>query len=348
MLKFLSEHLADKEGGYLRDREEAKSGILLATPLLAANNPTESVVPLFLRNSRTNAAVGRGELEAGAACSCESAQTLSRPRARPRGRRARAPAGWREGALEAPSYFLEWGRENGKRLERSTLRTGGLFRTLRRSIHEVSPLLTEIWSPGARRHPPRSRRWPPRRSPRPPERGSMERGSMERAGAGNSRGLSWRSPSGERSPAFLLPRPGGGVRHRDGLAARVGGGAAAANCSRTAAGGKHGRRRPLLRSHPVSREPPRAPARGPRPLAVLAFLHTPPGPPGPQAFPALLLPLSKLCCEPAAVRLPRYLRGDFSSDSPFTHRHARERARALARWATPFSPALLTHTLTIL
>lgn len=144
---------------------------------------------------------------------------------------------------------------------------------------------------------------------------------MARAGAGNSRGLSgWRSPSGARGPAFLLPGPGGGVRRREGLAARVGGGAAAASAAEP-----RGRRRPLLRSRPASREPLSAPARGPRPLAVPAsFPHTPPGPPGPQAFPALLLPLSKLRCEPAAaaVRLPRCLRGDFSSSgSPFTHRH---------------------------
>lgn len=173
---------------------------------------------------------------------------------------------------------------------------------------------------------------------------------MARAGAGNSRGLSgWRSPSGERSPAFLFLGPGGGVRHREGLAARVGGGAASAGCSRAAAGGKCGRRWQLLRSRPASRKPPSAPARGPRPLAVPAsFPHTPPGTPGPQAFPALLLPLFKLCCESAAaaaVRLPRCLRGDFSSSgSPFTHRHrhthTRTHASARAFWLAGPPPFL--------
>lgn len=312
--------------------------MLLATPLLAANNPTESVAPPFLRNSRTNAAVGRGELEAGAASARESAQALPRPRARSRRRRAHPSglAGRRAGSPQLPSW--RGGGRRGSVWNVPLAEPGDSL--VRRSIHEVSPPShTEIRSPVARRHPSR-------RSPRPPERGAVAR-----AGAGNSRGLSgWRSPSGARGPAFLLPGPGGGVRRREGLAARVGGGAAAASAAEL-----RGRRAAAPPQPPGEpRAPQRAPARGPRPLAVPAsFPHTPPGPPGPQAFPALLLPLSKLRCEPAAaaVRLPRCLRGDFSSSgSPFTHRHthARERARALARWAAPFSPALLTLTLTIL
>lgn len=108
--------------------------------------------------------------------------------------------------------------------------------------------------------------------------------------------------------------------------------------------------RPLLLSSLASREPPSAPARGPRPLAVSAsFPHTPPGPPGPQAFPALLLlstlaaatrVLLPLACLAASGPIDS---SSFSfSGSPFTHTHAR--ARALACWAAPFSPTLLTLT----
>lgn len=66
---------------------------------------------------------------------------------------------------------------------------------------------------------------------------------------------------------------------------------------------------------------PCAPVPGPRPLAVsTSFPHTPPGPPGPQAFPALL-PSAHTPWNlgpPAACR-PCCLRGESSSGSPFTH-----------------------------
>lgn len=112
-----------------------------------------------------------------------------------------------------------------------------------------------------------------------------ERGAVARAGAGNSRGLSgWRSSSGERGAAFLLPGPGGGVGHREGRAARVGGGpprqpAAAgprqAASADDAAAPPRPPGKPRVPQRPRSRPPP------PGRLRLLPS-HTPPGRPGPR------------------------------------------------------------------
>lgn len=254
--------------------------------------------------SHTNGAAAHAGLEAGAACARASAPNPLPPTCALPGGEARAPAGWREGAREAPSCLLRvcGGREPGQRLERSTRREnrgggGGNLPSpapvsilpLRRSIHEVSP-------------PPRcSRRDPEPRGAAslPPEAGGgqkrfplpPERGAAARAGAGNSRGLSgWRSPSGERSPAFLLPGPGGGVGHGEGLAARsgrVGGWVGGRRVSQlqpsrgrrpartTAAAPPQAPGEPRAPQRPRSRPPP------PWPSPPPSLTH-PPGRPGPR------------------------------------------------------------------
>lgn len=142
---------------------------------------------------------------------------------------------------------------------------------------------------------PRTRLGTERFAP-PPERGAAPRG-----GAGNSRGRSRGALAGSAAPPSSSPPP------RPGRAAPpewVGWG------RRERRSRRRGARTPrlLLGSPGASRET-RAPLlAGPRPLAVSAsFAHTPPGPPGPQAFPALLLLLSShsfrpgSCCRPPAL-----------------------------------------------
>jgi hypothetical protein len=115
-------------------------------------------------------------------------------------------------------------------------------------------------------------------------------------------------------------------------AARVGGVAGAPR----PAGGERGLRDC---SSPAARRAgrPSRPRSRPPPLRGLRLLpsHTLPGRPGPQAFPALLLPLSTFA--PARVLLlPAGLAA--SGASPFP-RALLSHTRALACWAAPFSPA---------
>lgn len=344
------------EGGYPRGRGEAKPEFSsLPSPPCKSSHCERS--PPTPEKSHTNGGAAHAGLEAGAACARASAPNPLPPTcalpggggARPSGLAGRragspqlpSPCVWGEGAWAASGTFHSQ-REPGGGGGNLPSPAPVSILPLRRSIHEVSP-------------PPRcSRRDPEPRGAAslPPEAGGgqkrfplpPERGAAARAGAGNSRGLSgWRSPSGERSPAFLLPGPGGGVGHGEGLAARSGrvggwGAAASASCSRAAAGGQRGPRRPLLLRLPASREPRSAPARGPRPPGRPRLLpsHTPraaraPGLPGapPPSLHTLLRPG---CCGRRRRRPPAslspgqvllLLRLSF-------HTHARARAPWLA------------------
>lgn len=162
---------------------------------------------------------------------------------------------------------------------------------------------------------------------------------MARAGAGNSRGLSgWRSSSGERGAAFLLPGPGGGVGHREGRAARVGGGPprqpAAAGPRQAASADdaaappqQPGKRRAPQR--PRSRPPPPWPSPPP-------FLTHPPGRPGPRPSPrssfsphSLLRPGCS-CRSPASQPLGRLIPLP-SPQALLSHTHTRAPCSLLGR-----------------
>nr|XP_020019487.1 uncharacterized protein LOC109686550 [Castor canadensis] len=166
------------------------------------------------------------------------------------------------------------------------------------------------------------------RFPRLPERGAAPRG-----GAGNSRGLSGGALAGSAVPSSSFPGRAGALDTASAdQAARVGGVAGAPR----PAGGERGLRDC---SSPAARRAgrPSRPRSRPPPLRGLRLLpsHTLPGRPGPQAFPALLLPLSTFA--PARVLLlPAGLAA--SGASPFP-RALLSHTRALACWAAPFSPA---------
>lgn len=82
-------------------------------------------------------------------------RALSRPRARPR-REARAAAGGRESAREAPGWLSVWGREDRRRLERATLGENGGILVLRWRFYP-SHLPTDPLVPPAPRRDPEPR-----------------------------------------------------------------------------------------------------------------------------------------------------------------------------------------------
>lgn len=116
----------------LEDRDKASPtaiGILLPTPY--CKNFTLSIHVPITGSKRCSS---KSQREGRAACARASAQFFSyfflpsRPRARPR-QKARAAAGWRESAREAPGWLPVWGREDWRRLECATLGedVGGRF-----------------------------------------------------------------------------------------------------------------------------------------------------------------------------------------------------------------------------
>lgn len=170
---------------------------------------------------------------------------------------------------------------------------------------------------------------------------------MVRARAGNSRGLSgWRSSSGERGAAFLLPGPGGGVGHREGRAARVGGGPPrqpAAAGPRQAASADDAAAPPQPPGKPRAPQRPRSRPPPPGRLRLLPS-HTPraaraaglPGaPPSLHTATRVLLPLACLAAS-GLIPLPSPPQALLS--------HIHTRARALACWAAPCSSTFLTLT----